>query len=85
MRVGQGKGVEEEELWRPVWPTLPFAKDQSWMKKVSHSFDQIHQYLPCGKVNLARTESKPKSAIAPKTLKMSCSSRSHSRQHGAWT
>lgn len=38
MRVGQGTGVEEE-LRRPVWPTLPFAKDQSWMK-VSHSFDQ---------------------------------------------
>lgn len=38
--VGQGKGAEEEGLRRPGWPTLPFAKDQPWMKKVSHSFDQ---------------------------------------------
>lgn len=69
MGVGQGKGIEDEGLRRPLWPTLPFAKGQPWMKKVSHSFTNIHQYLPCGKVNLGRTESEPNSDTGTQDLK----------------
>lgn len=37
--------VEEEGRLRPTWPTLLFAKNQIWMKKVSFAFTYTHQHL----------------------------------------